>query len=362
MKSINKIVLLNALVILLSSCSNNKENPLSSRSFNFSYSVEIPSSGKNKLEIWIPIPSSNQVQKISNLKIDVGNLDYTIKKELSHGNQYIYIYSENGTSITSKILINFNVKRNEHKNIIYDKIDSTSYLDSYSMVPVGDIFSQVILDNNLSSNNIRGVYNFVLNGMHYGKPKESSAEDQYYSGINPRTNKKWLSSKNSYGLKEVSLDKVVSLYKESKMSNENYTFGNGNSIYACDIGVGNCTDYHSYFISLNRTLNVPTRFHMGFPISSASKGNVSGYHCWADYYIKGEGWYPVDISEADKNPSEIDYYFGTICENRLEISVGRDLFLDGHNGGPVNLFIYPILEINDMESNNFTKTFTYKDN
>ena len=28
----------------------------------------------------------------------------------------------------------------------------------------------------------------------------------------------------------------------------NYTFGNGNSIYACDIGVGNCTDYHSYFI------------------------------------------------------------------------------------------------------------------
>ena len=72
-------------------------------------------------------------------------------------------------------------------------------------------------------------------------------------------------------LKKVSLDEVASFYSIAKNNNSNYAFGNGNSIYACDIGVGNCTDYHSYFMSLNRTLNVPARFHMGFPIPSGTK-------------------------------------------------------------------------------------------
>ena len=356
----NKFLLCVSL-ILFTSCYKNDSSSLLSRSFKFNYSVEIPSSENRKLEIWLPLPSSNEVQEISNLKINTGNLDYYIKKEILHGNKYVYIYSENGTSTTSKVSIDFNVKRNEHKNVMYENINPNSYLDSYSMVPVGDVFSEVISDNKLSSSNIRAIYDFVLNGMHYGKPKDSSTDDQYYSGNNPKTNKKWLSTEMNYGLKEVSLDEVVKLYKDSKTSSGNYTFGNGNSIYACNIGVGNCTDYHSYFISLNRTANVPARFHMGFPIPSESKGKVSGYHCWADYYVEGDGWYPVDISEADKAPDKADYYFGTVCENRLEMNTGRDFILDEYDGGPVNLFIYPLIEVNDVKSNNFKKSFAYEE-
>jgi len=40
--------------------------------------------------------------------------------------------------------------------------------------------------------------------------------------------------------------------------------------------------------------------------------------------------------------------------------VGRDFNLDGYEQNPVNLFVYPILEINDKESHSFTKTFFYK--
>ena len=41
---------------------------------------------------------------------------------------------------------------------------------------------------------------------------------------------------------------VVAMYENAKKTKSNFTFGNGNSLYACNIGVGNCTDYHSYFI------------------------------------------------------------------------------------------------------------------
>ena len=81
---------------------------------------------------------------------------------------------------------------------------------------------------------------------------------------------------------------------------------------------------------------------MGFPIPSGKEGKVKGYHCWADYYIDGEGWYPVDISEADKDPSKAEYFFGTVDESRVEMMIGRDFSLDEYSSNPVNLFIYPL--------------------
>ena len=228
------------------------------------------------------------------------------------------------------------------------------------MVPVGNIFSEIIKENNLNGDDMRGLYDFVLNGMHYGKPTDDSNSKNYKyvnGGKNPKTGQEWLPDNITYGLKKKTRDELV----KSQKKNKKYAYGNGNSLYACDIGVGNCTDYHSYFISLARTMDVPSRFHMGFPIPSGSEGVVGGYHCWADYYVEGEGWYPVDISEADKDPSKIDYYFGTVSDSRVEMVVGRDFKLAGYNGGVMNLFIYPVLEINDKTSENFKKSFTYKE-
>ncbi|SVC42404.1 uncharacterized protein METZ01_LOCUS295258, partial [marine metagenome] len=130
--------------------------------------------------------------------------------------------------------------------------------------------------------------------------------------------------------------------------------GNGNSIYACNIGVGNCTDYHSYFMSLSRTMDIPARFHMGFSIPNGVSGQVDGYHCWADYYVKGEGWYPIDISEADKNPKKEDYFFEKLDYNRVEFSTGRDLDLYNYKKH-INFFIYPL-----VEGTTFIKSFNYR--
>jgi len=343
-----KFISILLMTFILNSCGSDDSKM---RKFNFTYTVELESTNGKKIELWLPLPQSNTVQEVGNINYDIPELDYEVKTEQVHNNKYLYIYSENGLNKDISINISFDVTRYEHSNKMYANSNPENYLGSYSTVPTGITFSKIIKEYNLNKNDIRGVYDYVLEGMHYGKPTDF--DNKYY--IDP-----WLTADGKYGAKEVSRDKVVKLYKDAKLNDGSYTFGNGNSIYACDIGVGNCTDYHSYFMSLTRTLDVPSRFHMGFSIPEGESGKVGGYHCWADYYIENEGWYPVDISEADKNKDLKDYFFGTINKNRFEMMVGRDFKLENYDNGLVNLFIYPILEINDKVSKKYTKSFKFK--
>ena len=89
---------------------------------------------------------------------------------------------------------------------------------------------------------------------------------------------------------------------------------------------GNCTDFHSLFISLARSQKIPAKFEIGFPLPEKhGTGDVAGYHCWAKFRPDGKGWVPVDISEANKNPKMHDYYFGNLTEDRVAFTTGRDL-------------------------------------
>ena len=117
-------------------------------------------------------------------------------------------------------------------------------------------------------------------------------------------------------------------------------------MYACDIRTGNCTDFHSYFIALARSVDIPARFSIGAGIpSSRNEGGVDGYHCWAEFYAEGK-WWPVDISEGDKYSNLATYYFGHHPANRIELSRGRDLtFEPAPQSGPVNFLAYPLLEV-----------------
>ncbi len=124
-------------------------------------------------------------------------------------------------------------------------------------------------------------------------------------------------------------------------------WGEGDVLWVCDSRYGNCTDFHSLFISLARSQGVPSRFEIGFPISGDKKqGPVGGYHCWAFFYTPQQGWVPVDISEADKHPSMKAYYFGNLTRDRVTFSVGRDIELVPKcESGPLNYFIYPHVEV-----------------
>ncbi|MBI3319142.1 MAG: transglutaminase domain-containing protein [Candidatus Omnitrophica bacterium] len=139
-------------------------------------------------------------------------------------------------------------------------------------------------------------------------------------------------------------------YTISHMSYDKTTpgWGQGDSARACLLGKGNCTDFHSLFISMARSVGLPARFVIGAPIPAGPGGPISSYHCWAEFYTPQHGWVPVDASEAWKHPDVRDYYFGTRDENRLLISSGRNVqLMPAQAGPPVNIFIYPYVEVDD---------------
>ncbi len=123
-------------------------------------------------------------------------------------------------------------------------------------------------------------------------------------------------------------------------------WGRGDTLWACDNGYGNCTDFHSMFMSFARARGVPARFHMGIPLPpERGAGAIGGYHCWAEFFVPEMGWVPVDISEADKHPELAQYYFGALTEDRVAFTKGRDLDLvPAPASGRQNFFIYPLVE------------------
>ena len=81
----NKIILLLS-IFLLNSCNyiqakldNNISN--NTRYFQFIYEVGIEPTENKKMELWIPIPQTNEVQIISELSYELAGLEYELKTE-----------------------------------------------------------------------------------------------------------------------------------------------------------------------------------------------------------------------------------------------------------------------------------------
>lgn len=139
-------------------------------------------------------------------------------------------------------------------------------------------------------------------------------------------------------------------------------WGRGDAVWACDAKRGNCTDFHSAFIGMMRAEGIPARFVIGFPLpDDRARGTIPGYHCWAEFYLPDAGWVPVDISEAWQHPQKYAYFFGSVDDNRVRFSAGRDITLAPRQAGPpVNYFIYPYVEIDGKPSGEVEKSFTFQ--
>lgn len=166
--------------------------------------------------------------------------------------------------------------------------------------------------------------------------------------------------KDPVDIAKASYDFVLERMRYSK---EGSGWGRGDSDWACDNKYGNCTDFHSLFMSIVRAKGIPARFVMGFPIPAArGEGVVGGYHCWAEFMLPGGTWVPVDISEADKNPALADYYFGNLTEDRIACMRGRDIVLEpAPASGVQNFIIYALAEADGVAVKTERK-LSYKDN
>jgi len=70
----------------------------------------------------------------------------------------------------------------------------------------------------------------------------------------------------------------------------------------------------------------------------------------------------VDISEAWKDKSKKDYFFGAHDVNRVQFSTGRDLELTPRQAGePLNYFVYPYVEVEGKKFENVSNEFSFAD-
>ena len=139
-------------------------------------------------------------------------------------------------------------------------------------------------------------------------------------------------------------------------------WGRGDAVYACDVRRGNCTDFHSLFIGEARALGIPARFVMGLPLpADTSGGTIPGYHCWAEFYVRGLGWLPVDASGASRHPQRREALFTSLDANRVEFTVGRDIRLPQSAAAPVNYSIYPHVEVDGVEFSRVETSFSFRD-
>ena len=119
-----------------------------------------------------------------------------------------------------------------------------------------------------------------------------------------------------------------------KYSKEGKGWGQGDSVWACDSKFGNCTDFHSLFISPARAARSPRssrwafRFHPSVATASsaattAGPGSCRTARVGSCRHLRGE---PL--------PEMRDYYFGNLTEDRVQFTTGRDIDLTPRQDGP----------------------------
>jgi transglutaminase-like putative cysteine protease len=300
------------------------------RLFEFEYRAtikEIPA-GARKVDLWIPVPHDTPFQQITKLKIDSPH-PYRMHTG-QYGNSLLHLSLKNPPPTPLTVTMRFDAVRTEHiqgrlRQAAYPVIaeerdpDMARWLEPDRLVPID------------------------------GKVREWAQEVVNAAG-----------AKTDLEKARAIYNHVVSTVKYDKSGQG---WGRGDIYYACDARRGNCTDFHAIFIGYARALGIPARFTIGFPLpADRGAGEVSGYHCWAEFYAEGIGWVPVDASEAAKDPARREYFFGTHDENRVEFTRGRDLILNPKQGGaPLNYFIYPYAEADGQALTSVERSFAYRD-
>ena len=303
-----------------------KEAPkeVGSRHFVFHYTCNVRNlSPGQKLRVWLPLAHSDAYQQVRVLSI-TGDLPVHKRRESKYGNWMLYGSASKAEKTEYKFAVDYDIVRREH--LVDVKAHNKSKLPSKEralllqpdrLVPVtgvpADLAAKTVAGKSTELEKAQSIYDYVFDNMRYDK-----------------TGTGW---------------------------------GHGDTLYACTAKKGNCTDFHSLFISMARSQEIPAQFQIGFPLPpDKHSAQIPGYHCWSEFYLDGNGWVPVDISEAWKHPEKRTYFFGAHDVNRVQFTEGRDLTLaPAQAGEPLNYFVYPYAEVDDKEYSNVLTLFSFDD-
>ena len=257
---------------------------------------------KKNVRLWVPYPISNEYQTISNIKIK-GNFS---KYGFYTDNKYetpIFYAEWNKKGKRKRILqISFDAKRVEAVKKDFPKIepcfDPTGFkkwLKPFSLGPINEKIRQLALKITTNKTTVyekaKAIYDWICDNM-YRDPKVKGC---------------------GFG------DVQYLLFKHRG---------------------GKCTDIHSVFVTLCRAVGIPARERFGIRMGrNGKKTDITKWqHCYAEFYMPGYGWVPVDpadvlkmmlkrhLSLTDKETKLWrKYFWGAWDPYRIDIAKGRDI-------------------------------------
>jgi transglutaminase-like putative cysteine protease len=287
-----------------------------SRTFHFKYAATLPPLDPDKyIELWLPLPLESKDQEIEGLHVHAP-IEYVVETEPKYGNRMLKVSGTGAQLSGQTVQFHFQATRHAVKGS-YDqgevkKVDTAPD----RLVPIDGIIAD--------------------------RAKKSAGD-----------------AREPFAIARALYDDVVANLEYDKTGEG---WGRGDAIYACSIQKGNCTDFHSLFIGMCRAKNIPARFTIGFPLPpDKAEGLIAGYHCWAEFWVEGKGWVPVDASEARKHPEQKEALFAGLDPNRIEFTRGRDLSPPGNETtGPVNFFVYPYLLVDGSPAEGVKHEFHFQ--
>lgn len=292
------------------------------------------------VNLWIPYPLSDADQVISDIVISGDFLESAVYSDTKYSTPMLFAKWDKKAK-SRKLVFSFHVVRKEvvkkdfpKQEGGWDPADYSLYLAPTSLGPIDGVVKgladQIVGDSTSIYDKAKAIYDWICENMY---------RDPNTKGCGPGD--------------------VCSLL---------LTPG------------GKCTDIHSVFIALSRAVGVPAREVFGIRQGKKDVQDITKWqHCWAEFFLPGYGWVPVDPADvlkmmlkhdlklADAKTKEYrDYFWGAWDPYRVKLAVGRDLVLNPAQAGkPLNTFGYPYAEVDGkaldwLNPDSFSYTITYK--
>lgn len=285
--------------------------------FTYTATATAPARAK-ALDMWLPIPSDSAWQKVTDLTVD-SPAPYRVTTETKYGDRMVYVHADNPTT-PLVVSVHFTVSR-----------QAVRVLDSHGPAPEDETLTPILAAD--SRVPIGGEFLSIADQATHGDKTDLQKERSLFNDV------------------------VATMRYDYRYQSPEYA--QGDSAFVCNYKSGNCSDLHSYLISLSRSAGIPAVLEFGFPLTGIpaasplpADGAITGYHCWVWVHDPRLGWVPMDAADARRwedagQPRVARYLFGNLVLARgaVAMSRGRDIVLaPAQHGPPLNYFIYPYAE------------------
>ena len=293
------------------------------------------------VKLWFPYPVSDQNQQVSNIHLSGDYAATGVYTVQINGTPLLYAEWPKGSK-SRKLNLTFEVERQELRRgalpihePAWNRVDYAEYLAPTRLGPINGVVKEladkIVANKTTVLERSKAIYDWTVENMH---------RDADTVGC-----------------------------------------GQGDVCYLLLKPGGKCTDISSVYVALCRAAGVPAREIFGLRLGKKSEQEITGWqHCWAEFFLPGYGWVPVDPADVLKamlvekltldspRVTELrDYFWGGIDAYRFKLASGRDLTLNPPQASkPLNTFGYPYAEVGGLpldfyNASNFVYRFKFKE-